>query len=182
MIDRPVRKDRASVDKFAGDGAEDARVIGADTVIAHDKIHVVRNAERAVVAHIFVLRGNVRLVNGVAVDIDDALANLDAFSRKTDDALDERFRMVERIPENDDVATMNRLEAINKFVDEDALLIGEEGRHAGTFNFYRLIEEDDDDEREANSDQEVAGPNTDFVSQGMRCRRRRCWSCRNRWG
>jgi hypothetical protein len=34
--------------------------------------------------------------------------------------------MVERIPENDDVAALDGLEAINEFIDEDALLIGEQ--------------------------------------------------------
>jgi hypothetical protein len=182
MIDRPVRKHGAAVNKFAGDGAEDARVIRADAVIAHDEVHVFRNAHRAVVAHVLVLRGNVRLVDGVAVDIHDALSNFNIFARQTDDPLDERFRMVEWIPENDNVAALDGLETIHKFVDEDAFLIGEQRRHAGAFDFYGLIEEDDNDECEADGDEEVARPNADFVSQGMTCRRRRCWSCRNRWG
>jgi len=182
MVDRPVREHGSAINKFAVDRAEDARVIRADAVISHDEVHVLGDADGAVVAHVLVLCGNVRLVDGAPVNIDNALANLDILSRQPDNALDERFRMVERIPEDDDVAALDGLEPIHKFVDEDALLIGQERSHAGAFDFYRLIEEDDDDERQANSDEKVAGPNTDFVSQGMRCRRRRCWSFRNRCG
>jgi len=180
MIDRPIGKNGASINELAGNGAKNARVIGADAVVAHDEIAVLGDAEWAVVAHVFILRRDVRLVDGAAVDIDDALANLDIFSRKTDDAFDERFRMIERIPENNNIAALNRLEAVDKFIDEDALLIGEERRHAGAFDFNRLIEENDDDESEADGDEEVAGPNTDFVSQRMDCRGRRGWSFRNR--
>lgn len=173
MIDRPISKNGTTVNELAGNGAKDARVIGADAVVPHNEIAVLGDAEWAVVAHVFVLRGDVRFVDSAAVDVDDALANLDIFAGQTDDAFDERFRMVERIPENDDIAALNRLEAIDKFVNEDALLIGEERRHARAFDFDRLIEKNDDDESKADGDKKVAGPNTDFVSQGMDCRGRR---------
>jgi hypothetical protein len=150
-------------------------------VVAHHKVAILGNAERAKVAHVFVLRGHIRLINGVAVDVDDPLPNLDAFPRQSDDAFDERFRMVERIPENYNVAPLDRFEPIDKLIDENALLVGKQGSHAGTFDFYRLIEEHNDDEREADGDQQIARPNTDFISQGMGCRRRRRWSFRNRW-
>ena len=121
-------------------------------MVAHHKVTVFGDAKRAEVAHVFVLRGDVRLIDGVAVDVDDALPNFDTFARQSDDALDKRFRMVERVPENDDVAPMNRLETIHKFVDEDALLVGEERRHAGAFDLDRLVQEDNDDEGEADGD------------------------------
>ena len=182
MIDRPIGKDGASINELAGNGAKDTRIIGADAVIAHDEIAVFGDAERAVVAHVFVLRRDVRLVDGAAVDINDALANFDILAGQTDDAFDERFRMVKRIPENNDIASLNRLEAIDKFIDKDALLVGEQGRHAGAFDFHGLVQEDDDDQRESDGDEQVARPNTDFVSQGMGSRRRRSQSFRNAWG
>ena len=67
MIDRPIGKNGASINELAGNGAKDARVIGADAVVAHDEIAVLGDAEWAVVAHIFVLRRDVRLVDGAAV-------------------------------------------------------------------------------------------------------------------
>jgi hypothetical protein len=173
MIDRPIGEHGAAINKFAGDGTKDARVVGADAMIAHDEVAVPGDPHGAVVAHVFVLRGHVRLVNGAAVDVNDALTNLDIFAGQADDAFDERFRMVERIPENDNVASLDGLEAIDKFVDEDALLVREQRGHAGALDLNRLIEEDNDDERKADGDEKVARPNTDLVSQGMGSRRRR---------
>src|SRR5271167_1152655 len=89
--------------------------------------------------------------------------------------------MVQGIPEYDNVPPLDRLEAINKLIDENPLLIGKERSHAGAFHFYGLIEENDDDKCQPNGDKEVARPNTNFISQGMGRRRRRCWSFRNRW-
>ena len=182
MIDRPVRKNRSAVNKLAGHSAKNARVIRTDAVVAHDEVTIFRNADGTVIARVFVLRRHVRLVDGAPVDINDALANLDIFAGQTNDAFNKRLRMVQRIPEDDNIAALNGFEPINKFVDEDAFLIREQGRHAGTFNFYRLIEEDYNDEGQTNGNEKIASPNTDFVSQGMGCRRRRCWSFRNRWG
>jgi len=56
------------------------------------------------------------------------------------------FEWSRRIPEDNHVAAVNGLEAVDKFVDEDALLVGEERRHAGAFDFDRLVQEDNDDE------------------------------------
>src|SRR5580704_10424259 len=109
MLDRPIREDSAAINKFAVDRAEDPRVIRADAVISHDEVHVLGDADGAVVTHVLVLCGNVRLVDGAPVNIDNALANLDILSRQPDNALDERFRMVERIPEDDDVAALDGL-------------------------------------------------------------------------
>src|SRR5580658_3426438 len=89
--------------------------------------------------------------------------------------------MVQGIPENDDVASLNGFEAINKLIDENPLLVGEQRSHAGTFHFYGLIEKNDDDKRQPNGDEKVARPNANFISQGMGRRRCRCWSFRNRW-
>src|SRR5690242_16728661 len=75
--------------------------------------------------------------------------------------------MVERIPEHHDIAALDWLEAVNKLIDEDALLIGKERSHAGAFDFYRLVEENDNDQCEADSDQKVACPNANFVSQSV---------------
>jgi len=65
--------------------------------------------------------------------------------------------------ENDDVAALDGLKAVNKFVDEDAFLVGEQRGHAGAFDFYRLIEEDYDDQRQADGDEQIARPNTNSV-------------------
>src|SRR6266566_4070636 len=102
-------------------------------MIAHDEVHVTRNAHRTIVAQIFVLRRDVWFRERLAVHINDAAANLYHFVGQRNDAFDERLAAIERIPEYDHVATLNRLKPVNKLVDEDALLIGEQWRHAGAF-------------------------------------------------
>lgn len=173
MIDGPVRENGPAIYIFAGHGAKHARIVGADAMVAHDEVTVFGDANGAEVADVFVLRRNVRLRNRVTINIDDALTDFDLFSRQADDALDERLGAVERIPENDDVAALDGLEAINKFIDEDAFLVGEQRGHAGAFDFYGLIEKNDDDESEADGNEKIARPNTNFISQGMGRRGRR---------
>jgi len=141
-------------------------------MIAHDEIAVGRDLGGGIVTDIGILRGHVRLGNFAAIDVDDTAANLDGFSGKGDDALDERFGAIERIPEDHYVSAVDGLETIDELIDEDTLLIGEERSHAGTFDFYGLIQEDDDDQRETDSDEEIAGPDTDFVPKELVRRRR----------
>ena len=64
--------------------------------------------------------------------------------------------MIQRIPEDHHVAALNRLKAIDKFIDEDPLLVGEQRRHAGAFDFYGLVEKDDDDQGEADGNEQIA--------------------------
>ena len=94
MIDGPIRENGAAVDITIGDRAEDARVVGADAVIAHDEVIVGGDAHGAKIAQVFVLRGNVRLGDDFAVDKDGALADFYGFAGEADDALDERFRTI----------------------------------------------------------------------------------------
>src|SRR5271170_5111881 len=89
--------------------------------------------------------------------------------------------MVERIPENNDIAPLDGFETIDKLVDKNPFLVGQKRSHAGAFDFYWLIQEHDDDEGQADGDQKIARPNTDFISQGMDCRSRRSSCFRNRW-
>src|SRR5882724_4729441 len=140
-------------------------------MVAHHKIHIARDAHRPVVAQVLILRRNVGLRKRLAIHIDDAAANLYDFIGQRDDALDERFAAVQRIPENDHVTALNRLKAVHKFIDEDAFLIGKERRHAGAFDFHRLIEKNDDDEGEPNGDEKIARPDADFALERLS----RCW-------
>src|SRR5713101_1492862 len=168
MVHRPIGKHGAPVDKPAGHRAEHAGIVGTDAVIAHDKIVVGRHTLGAEVAQVLILRRNIGLGERCAIDVDNSLANLHDFAGQADHALNERFAAVQRIPEDHYIAALDGLEAIDKFIDEDALLVGEQRRHAGTFDFYRLVEKNDDDQREADGDEQVARPNTYFVAQRMR--------------
>jgi len=167
VVDGPVGKHRAAVNKLAGDWTEDARIVGTDAMVAHNEIAAARKHSGRVVADVGILRRDVGLGDFVAVDIDDAAANFHGFSGKGDYPLDERFRAIQRIPEDDDVTAVDGFEAIDEFIDEDALLIGEQRGHAGAFDFDWLVEENNDDQGKADGDEEIAGPDANFVAQQM---------------
>src|SRR3984957_10738861 len=152
VIHRPIRKNRFAVNIAPPDGSKYARVVGAVAVIAHHKVLILRNRYRAVARSVEIARRDINFRPRLAVHVETSAAQLDRFARKPNHALDKRLRAVERIPENNYVATPDRLEAIHEFVDEDPLLIAQEGSHAGAFDLHRLVEKNDDHKREAESD------------------------------
>src|SRR6266403_5716220 len=168
MIHRPIGKNSAAVNIAVGHGPEYARIVGADAVVDHDEIAVLGHAHRTEIAEVLVLRRHVRLGNNFIVDVDRAAADLHGFTGQSDDALDKGLRAVQRIPKDHDVAALDGLKTVDKFVDEDALLVGEQRRHAGASDFHGLVQEDDDDERQADGDKKVAGPDANFVTKRMR--------------
>src|SRR6516225_9300186 len=163
MIDRPVGKNGASVNVLARDSAKNSGVVGADAMIAHHEVAAPRNCGSGVIADVRILRRNIRLGNLLPIDVDDAATNLDLLSRQGDDTFDKRLGAVQGIPEHYNIAAIDRLKAINEFIDEDALLVREERRHAGAFHLHRLIQKHDDYEGETDSDQQVAGPDADLM-------------------
>ena len=136
-------------------------------MITHHKVAVLSDFGGGKVGQIFVLRRHVWLGERHTVHVYDSFADFHHFARQRDDALDERLRTVQRIPEDDNISALDGLETVDKFVNEDALLIGEQRRHAGAFDLHGLIEEDDDDESEADRDEQIASPDANLVSQGM---------------
>jgi hypothetical protein len=165
VVDRPVGEHGATVNILARDGAKDTRIVGTDTVVAHNEVTTSPHGDRAEIGNVGVLRRDIGLGNLDSVHVENTVANLDGLSGKAHDTLDEGFRTVQRIPEDDHVAAANGLKSVDKFVDENALLVGQERRHAGAFHLHRLIKEHDDDESETNGDEEVAGPDLDFMAQ-----------------
>src|SRR5262245_36914290 len=113
-------------------------------MIAHHKVAVIGNLCRGEVAQVFVLLRNVWLGERHTIHIYNSFADFHHLARQADDTLDERLRAIEWIPEDDYVAALDGLETVDKLVDEDALLVGEERRHAGALDLHRLVEEDDD--------------------------------------
>src|SRR5260370_34177644 len=164
MIEWPVSKHSPPVNEPARYRAKHARIVGADAVIAHHKIILARHAHGTKVAQVLVLRRHVRLSERRAINIHDSLTNFDDLAWQSNDTLDKGFCGVQRIPEDNYVAALDRLEAVNELVDEDALLVGEQRRHAGAFDFYRLVEGHHDDQRQSAGDKEVARPNPNFLA------------------
>src|SRR5581483_8637787 len=72
----------------------------------------------------------VRLREFVTVDPDHTVPELQGVPGQSDDALDERDRRVPRVPKNNNVPALDRVETIKERVHDDPLAILEEGLHA----------------------------------------------------
>src|ERR1700682_2207560 len=127
-------------------------------MVAEDEEAVRRNHDSSIRAGVRVIAGDVVFVERLAVHIDLATLDANPVACNSDDALDVALRSVARIPEDDDVAALDGLPAIDKLVDEDALLVFEAGHHTGAFNLHRLVEKDNDESGDGERDQQVARP------------------------
>src|SRR5208282_5365095 len=107
-----------------------------------------RNHDFAKGTGIFVIAGNIVFIERLTIDVDLPVFNADAVAGDSNDPLDVALRSVARIAEHDDVAALDRLPAIHKLVDKDALLIFKARHHAGAFHFHRLVEKDNDKSRD----------------------------------
>src|ERR1700675_4411185 len=111
-------------------------------MVTEDEEDVRRNHDVSIRAGVRVIAGDVVFVERLAVHVDVAILDANPVAGNADDALDVALRSVPWIAEDDDVAALDGLPAIDKLVDEDPLLIFEAGHHAGAFNLHRLVEED----------------------------------------
>src|ERR1035441_6199838 len=105
-----------------------------------------------------VIAGHIVFVERLAVYIHLTVINADVIPGNSDDALDVALRRVARIAEDHDVATVNRLPAIDELVDENPLLIFESRHHARALNLYGLVEKDDDERRNGERHQQITRP------------------------
>src|ERR1700730_4809165 len=137
-------------------------------MVAHHEIAVLGHAHGTKIAEILVHRRYVGFRNYLVVDVNDTAADFHGFARQPNHALDEGLGAVERIPKDHNVASLYGLKAVNEFINEDAFLVRKQRRHARTFDLHRLVQEDDDDQSEADGNEEIAGPDTHFVTNRMR--------------
>src|SRR5579863_4406319 len=94
---------------------------------------------------ISVFVGNIIFFQRVVVDKNLSGNNPHTVTAHPDHALNKALRRVTWIAKYDNVATFDRLPAVNEFIDENAFLVVERRHHAGALNFYRLVKEDDDE-------------------------------------
>src|SRR5246127_2917136 len=106
-------------------------------------------------------RGNVILVDRLIVDVYLAAIDANAVARHTDDPFDIDFGRVARIAELHNIAALNRLQPVDKFIHEDPFLVFERGHHARALHFHRLVEKDDDEGGDRQRDDEIAHPDAD---------------------
>src|ERR1700674_2011912 len=127
-------------------------------MVAEDEEAVRRNHNFTIRADVRVIAGDVVFVERLSVHVDLATLDANPVAGDADDALDVALRSVARIAEDDDVAALDGLPAIDKLVDEDPLLIFEAGHHAGAFNLHRLVEKDNDEGGDGERDQQISRP------------------------
>ncbi len=118
--------------------------------------------------------GDVGFAEGVVVDVDGAVVDAEVVAGEGDDALDVALGVVAGVEEDDDVAAVDGLEAIGELVDEEAVLILQAREHAGAFDADRLVEEEDDEERDGDGDEHVARPGAPAGGLGVRRGREGC--------
>src|SRR6266478_5519566 len=106
-------------------------------MVSEDEEAIRRNHDFAIRAGVRVIGGNIVFVERLAVHIDLPVFDADAVAGNSDDALDVALRSVARIAEDDDVAALDGLPAIDELVDEDPLLVFEPGHHASALNLHR---------------------------------------------
>ena len=158
LVHGPVDEGCFAVDEGAGDGAEVAAVGGDVAVVAHDPEVAWGDDAFGLGALVAETVGDVGLADGAVVDVDAAVVDAEGVAGEGDDALDVALGVVAGVEEDDDVAAVDGLEAVGELVDEEAVLILEAGEHAGAFDADGLIEKEDDEERDGDGDEDVAGP------------------------
>src|SRR5256885_419708 len=113
--------------------------------------------------------------------MDLTAVNAESVAGNGDDTFDVTFRRIARVAEDDNIPAFNRFQPIHELVDEDSFLIFERRHHADAFDFYRLVEKNDDECRDGKRDEEVAQPNGQSSSQACRRGRRRLAVGGGRW-
>src|SRR6266496_1135896 len=152
----PVDEDRLAEDRLLLHHAEVTAVAGEIAVVAQNEIAVVRDSDFARRALVSKLRRNVGLRQLLAIHHHRPAHDLDAVARHAYDALDVILAAVARIAEDHHIAPLDGPQAVCIFVDEDALLVGQAWHHAGPLHLYRLVEEDDDEDGDAQRDHRLA--------------------------
>src|SRR5260370_26153761 len=114
-------------------------------MVAQHEVGVARNNQLRIGTSVGIVARHVIFVESFSVDIHLPVLNADPVSRNANNALDVAFRGVARVAEYNNVAALDRLPAIDKLVDEDALLVFEAGHHADAFNLHWLVEKDNDE-------------------------------------
>jgi len=161
VIERPDAKPSFAVDPVAGDGTEKARVLRFVSVVAHHEVLVGR--DEGTIAEAPWLRiglqspglGQVGLVEPMAVDVHDTVANQQPFARQGDDPLDEVGGVVRRRPEDDDVAALRGVQPIVDLVRDQVVVVVQGREHGEAFDMHRL-------NRKADSEVEDDGENDDL--------------------
>src|SRR5581483_460110 len=89
-----------------------------------------------------------------------SLVNTDVVAAHRDHPLDVALRGVARVAEDNNIAARDRLQPVDKLIDEDALLVGQPREHARALHLHRLIKKNDDESCDQQRDHQVAHPSS----------------------
>src|SRR3984957_14497569 len=117
----PVDEYGFSIDVLAGHPAPTAAVVGGAAMVAQDEILIGRNDFAGHRDGVSIILGNVRLGDGLAVDDDPAIVDLNDVAGDADHALDVRLGRIARIEKNNGVAASNirDAEAVDELINEN---------------------------------------------------------------
>src|SRR6266850_813989 len=163
FVDRPISENGFSVDVLLRDEAPHAAVVGLVPVIAQHVVVTWLDVYRRIGSMVHVLGQYVVLIERLVIDVNNAAADFDDVARHANYALDVGLRRIKWIPENDDVLSLNLFDPVNELVDEDTFLVDQLGQHAGPFDFDGLVQKNNDHDRRADGEKDVAGPSADFA-------------------
>ena len=142
-------------------------------VIPHDEVVPLWNHLRPPIFVAAVLAGDVIVANRYVVDVYLAVHDAHRISFFTDDPLDERLVRVEGVEEHHDVASTGFADAVNEFVDDEAVLVLEGGRHALALDSRDLESESDDEDRVDGSRGQGLDPGHQFFLDALEAQPRR---------
>jgi hypothetical protein len=124
-------------------------------VVAEHEVVAGPDGHGRVAVPLAVLRRYVGLRDLTPVHEEPPRAHLDGVPGQTHDALDEGYRRLAGIPEDDDVAPLDGLEPVDELVDDDAVPVVEKGLHARSLDPEGLGHEGDEEEAEEDGDGQI---------------------------
>ena len=127
-------------------------------MVAHHEVAFLGYDDLRHRAAVAILLRDVTLAQRLAIEPDLAVIDTQSVAGESDDALDIAFFRIAGIVEDDDIAALDGLEAIDEFVDEEAVAILKARQHAGAFYADGLVEEGDDQDGGRSGNQQIAHP------------------------
>src|ERR1051326_7799589 len=129
LVDRPISKDGLAVDVLLGDEPPHAAVVGLITVVAQHVKVAGLDVYRRIGSMVHELRQDVILIKRLVVDINNTTAHFNDVPGHPHDALDIGLCGIQRIPENDNIFTLNLFDPVNELVDENPFLVNDVPGH-----------------------------------------------------
>src|SRR5262249_26337974 len=113
LLDRPISKNCLAIDIFARHQSPRPAVVTGVPMVAKHVVMPFPYSHRWIRICILIASRNVSLLNQLAIDINLTVANRDDISRHPEYTFDEGFAGILRIPEDDDVASVDFFKVID---------------------------------------------------------------------